>query len=528
MKEPFFEICSLVRLWLQECSSVHTKSVHERVVEPCPPDVDEQLPTRILRVSGSCESPSIRLLETNSLRGRYYALSHCWGPADKRPMMTTKENLQNHLSDIPFDQLPKTFQDAVMLTLSLGVEFLWIDSLCVIQHDAEDWKSEAKKMGMVYRNASLVIAAGGAEDSTKGLGITERQQQQIIKAPYVVDGISKGTFNIALMRESYMNWPTEGPLRKRAWAFQEWHLARRLVVFMPSSVTWSCVGTTLGERGSGAHFWFEEKTSWLDLLTTYSSRALTYPSDRLYALHGIVTHLQDTQPHRFTKYHFDHGVWENELIDQLLWWRHVKETEDNSAATTLNIPSWSWAATGYSKAWYPAFGKDKARRVLKEPEVTSSGSLRVVGPIITLTQVSPSWDRRLDSREFEDMIFFRTTCTTHPKYGIPDEYFPGTHLGYTLFDDEPVVPVKCVFMTTTRPKIWGDPIADKHHKTAAESDVSNTSEEVARSMEVTKFLYWALLLEPVGEAKYKRVGIAVLYPHAFDHPSKELSEFEII
>jgi hypothetical protein len=44
----------------------------------------------------------------------------------------------------------------------------------------------------------------------------------------------------------------------------------------------------------------------------------------------------------------------------------------------------------------------------------------------------------------------------------------------------------------------------------------------------SKFVYWALLLEPVGEAKYKRVGMAILYPHAFEALDARPAEYEII
>src|SRR5438034_1924444 len=64
--------------------------------------------------------------------------------------------------------LPKTFQDAVLLTRALGVRYLWIDSLCIIQDDEKDWKRENPKMGEVYQYATITIAAAHARDSSEG------------------------------------------------------------------------------------------------------------------------------------------------------------------------------------------------------------------------------------------------------------------------------------------------------------------------------------------------------------------------
>lgn len=44
----------------------------------------------------------------------------------------------------------------------------------------------------------------------------------------------------------------------------------------------------------------------------------------------------------------------------------------------------------------------------------------------------------------------------------------------------------------------------------------------------TDYVYWALMIEPVGEASYRRVGIAMLYPHALESESKISTKFEIV
>jgi hypothetical protein len=64
--------------------------------------------------------------------------------------------------------LPRTFQDAVLVTRRLGVKYLWIDSLCIIQDDVEDWQTESGKMADIYSDAYLVIGANRSADCNGG------------------------------------------------------------------------------------------------------------------------------------------------------------------------------------------------------------------------------------------------------------------------------------------------------------------------------------------------------------------------
>ncbi|EMD68557.1 hypothetical protein COCSADRAFT_134413, partial [Bipolaris sorokiniana ND90Pr] len=128
-------------------------------------DTDAPLPHRVLAIY----TDHVKLVETkDGQTGCYVALSHCWGNPENHPLKTTKENYTERLAGIPLEELPKTFRDAVKITKHIGVKYLWIDSLCIIQDDIEDWKQEAAKMGAVYEYARLTIAAADARDSTEG------------------------------------------------------------------------------------------------------------------------------------------------------------------------------------------------------------------------------------------------------------------------------------------------------------------------------------------------------------------------
>ncbi|KAF1924124.1 heterokaryon incompatibility, partial [Didymella exigua CBS 183.55] len=65
--------------------------------------------------------------------------------------------------------LPKTFQDAVLVTRALGLRYLRIDSLCTLQDSHTDWEREASRMASVYMDAYVTISAAASSNSDGGL-----------------------------------------------------------------------------------------------------------------------------------------------------------------------------------------------------------------------------------------------------------------------------------------------------------------------------------------------------------------------
>lgn len=63
------------------------------------------------------------------------------------------------------DDLPKTFRDAVTFARGMGIGYLWIDSLCILQDDRDDWLADGQKMDQIFTNAAFVISADFAADS---------------------------------------------------------------------------------------------------------------------------------------------------------------------------------------------------------------------------------------------------------------------------------------------------------------------------------------------------------------------------
>ena len=77
----------------------------------------------------------------------------------KKKLKTTQGNLDIHRDNMEFTSLPRTFTDAIIFTRKLGLKYLWIDSLCIVQDDQDDWHHEPGVMANIYENAVLTLGA---------------------------------------------------------------------------------------------------------------------------------------------------------------------------------------------------------------------------------------------------------------------------------------------------------------------------------------------------------------------------------
>lgn len=71
----------------------------------------------------------------------------------------TEKSLQGSLREIPFGGLPQTLKDAVAVTRSLGLGYLWVDSLCIVQDDETQKARAIGHMGSIYAGAVITITA---------------------------------------------------------------------------------------------------------------------------------------------------------------------------------------------------------------------------------------------------------------------------------------------------------------------------------------------------------------------------------
>jgi hypothetical protein len=117
----------------------------------------------------SGEQRRVFLVDTEALplSTRYITLSHRWSPTTV--VRLSEGNKESYYNKIPMDELSKTFTDAIHMTQALGIRYLWIDSLCIIQDSKEDWESQSILMCDVYMNSHINLAAVAVSKGTDGL-----------------------------------------------------------------------------------------------------------------------------------------------------------------------------------------------------------------------------------------------------------------------------------------------------------------------------------------------------------------------
>ncbi|KAI0165153.1 HET-domain-containing protein [Hypoxylon sp. FL1284] len=347
---------------LRTCRETHTL---------CQPSGPALLPSRLLQIyRDNTSSPRVRLRVTSQEdeMGLYAALSYCWG--GPQLLRLTKDNITRFQDDIvDSNALPQTLKDAVIVTRLLGLEYLWIDSLCIIQDSVQDKEREIGRMCATYQNATVTIAA--ATSSSVSEGFLDRTAQFSTRYPSCTVDVSLGAENaiphdnsssISLVPPHIQD--TENfPLNKRGWTYQEALLSPRLLVFgdlepfircrtaNAMSQSPSCIrymSATIhprriisnkvrygrdGDVESANDRSDELEFLWRELVEEYTRRDLSFPQDRQHAITGIVDFLSPTYR---DKCHF--GIWKSCAVACLLW----KVTPGRESYAITDLPTWSW------------------------------------------------------------------------------------------------------------------------------------------------------------------------------------------
>jgi len=393
--------------WLQDCYLNHEAT--------CSTKGESRLPNRVLAIGDSLDN--IRLLETNNGTGGYACPSHCWGGS--QVLKTRHNNLEDNKSCIPWEGISKTFQDAIIVARSLNIEYLWIDSLCIIQDDSADWIRELKEMCNIYENSQLTIAATSAPNATAGLFLKDRIRHKICGST------STGTnfrFIVCKTDNTHPNKAMEGdpafeiwPLLKRAWVLQERMLSPRVIRFGKTELMWECrhlarceceifKRNDLVDAKSKNFELLTQSTNaslieaWHRLIETYCPLGLTVLSDKFPALSGLAKQMAKLRP-RAT---YLAGLWSDSLERDLLWINGdtgVPEIQIPIPAER-HAPSWSWASTNgnishiqngsFQDEKYPQgphifFSVSDARTQLATDDPTGQvlgGSITITGPTL--------------------------------------------------------------------------------------------------------------------------------------------------
>lgn len=398
-----------IETWHSDCRLSHPDC--SRTLSKCRSfDVENVvLPTRCVEIQsvdeGAIPGSGLRfvLREPAGRTGKYIALSHRW-TKEAEIARTTKANYLcrtqrcEHISPCTawIDNPPTTlFKEASWLAVKLGIRYIWIDSICIVQDDDNDWARESIKMAEYYQYAWLTISATNtSEKGTLRSKLKTTDFPRIARLPYRDrNGQQRGHFYLQATAQSalakdYREGVGNSTLLNRGWVFQEWLLSRRLLAFSnsssgifmqcqssdtPKAVTGEMVdaGIDLGDQTIGTiDKAFKNNLpldmsskegiflSWRSIVETYSGLELTQlEGDRLVALSGIAAEygqaLQALTIREFAQtgrntasmpHHYICGLWFGD-ITSLLW----EQAEYRSPWRARGISTWSWASVGSRK-----------------------------------------------------------------------------------------------------------------------------------------------------------------------------------
>jgi hypothetical protein len=293
----------------------------------------------------------------------YAALSYVWGteqehnnqtfqssvPKRKRDHRTLRSNImeRKEKGGLTMEQLPETIRDAIQLVKDLGLRFIWIDSLCILQDDVnfKSWKRNAEKMDLIFGNAHFTICAADG-DSAAGLrAINPKTRNHPLKIK-VNDDLE------LLVSSSPESVIQTSQWSERGWTFQERILSPRCIIFAQGRIYLQCRENNFDDSNM---IWnsdwrksplstmrkLQDRPIWfyMTCVELYTGRNLTEPTDILKAFNGVSRVIEDQMCAPFIfglpSSHFDFA---------LLWRpKSGKERRDGDPKKDAEFPSWSWS-----------------------------------------------------------------------------------------------------------------------------------------------------------------------------------------
>ncbi|KAM0238880.1 hypothetical protein ACHAP5_008569 [Fusarium lateritium] len=340
---------------------------------------EKEYAARLIEIIDTGSIIKLKLVEGSTNHAPYVALSYRWG-AVEATWQTTTENLDSRQVQFFVEELPKTLSDTVRVTKDLGFRWLWIDSLCIVQNDRDDWAREAVKMATIYQNAIVTIAADSSQDAKAGLhndksssmlnrkksfeicnALSTGEKSSIIIFAYQKTRIDSSVTKIRDMGDLLSHCS----LRDRGWTMQERVLSPRIIHYASDQLYWECYHGIqesedklrwMGQSSNITKMAYRVKSAkdgeaktrelrkmlhyWYVLLVggDYSHRTLTYGDDKLVAIGGIAKALNDIAPLGYMVGHW--GETDNDLIKSLCWSRGGSGRK----SPEYRAPSWSWAS----------------------------------------------------------------------------------------------------------------------------------------------------------------------------------------
>lgn len=311
---------------------------------------------------------------------------------------TTKSNFEERIKFLNISALPPVFQDAIYITRRLGVRYLWIDAVCIVQDSSEDWRRQSSNMMSIYELCWLNISATGSEVDPRcflkrnsRLSRRARLPTSFSKITSILGGSDEPIY-AHLASKFYAKASYDGFLSRRGWVMQERILSPRTVYFGNEEIFWECsthaaseaalwgqVDDSLwpmvklrspngppsinrylpdysangfeGHQAPKSDLFMSTHDSvlndirayWNGIVEMFSSLEFTDPLDKLPAIEGLARALH--------KYHIQGGSFDEEYCEghwigdmhRSLLWYPATATECGSLKTQT-APSWSWAS----------------------------------------------------------------------------------------------------------------------------------------------------------------------------------------
>jgi hypothetical protein len=411
--------------------------------------ITKSLPTRLLAILPGASRISVKLVLGDMLpnESQYTTLSHCWG--GHLPLQLTSSNIDDFKRQIPWEQLPQTFKDAAIVTNTLGIVYLWIDALCIIQDSTSDWIHEASRMALVYANSYLNISADASLNPDGGLF---RDRAPVTVESCLVPASLKDS-NISgycCYRHSWVEMVEATSLNCRAWVLQERYLAPRVVRFAADQIYWECCWRLTCE-GLPMYFDFETYdtfkasittdkqrshhvngvlTTWTDIIRRYSKARLTNTCDRPLAVAGLARAFCNSVGLEMTDYRC--GLWHPTFIHDLIW--HCTGFEQSlpiaSEVVHTSVPSWSWLSVHHPVSRSYAIYRTIPVAELVEVETTpigdpfglvTDGFAKIQGPMCAASVTTRSdgeWLIGVNDEYFGTNLF----VYTEERVVYPDRY----------------------------------------------------------------------------------------------------------
>jgi hypothetical protein len=314
-------------------------------------------PTRVIKL-GKDEEDGTHLYSP-ATPVKFATLSYRWGSGKQSE--TRKENVIERSKDLKTSDFPKTLQDAIKITRTLGIEYIWIDRICIVQDDKEDWAKEASLMADIYVGAYVVLSATASEDCQDGF-LRKRMEPLVIQytqgdqESYQVRArqIRSHDCDRALERTNFT-------LFRRGWCMQERFLARRIIHILPDEILSECQTGRECECGAASQedhnnqvlnvfTKLRAKTNigrkhiirnWSKIAKFYSNMELTYGEDSLPTLSGLAACMEHLKLGKYIV-----GLWQNNITQQLGFYCIPDDRRRWKYPENVDIvgPTFSWSS----------------------------------------------------------------------------------------------------------------------------------------------------------------------------------------